>query len=794
MNISYRWLRALAPTLEGTPQELSDRLGMLGAPVDEIVDLSEGLDDIVVARVEEVKPHPNADRLRLCMVNAGGAEMLQVVCGAPNVEAGYFYPFAPIGATMPDGMQIRKAKLRGETSNGMLCSARELGLGRDHSGLMTLAGDWNPGGGFVEQLQLDDTRLVLDITPNRPDLLSHVGVARELAPGGANDVQLPELGKTPELDFEHGESAAEAGGVSVTLEDAGDCPRYMAATIDDVTVAPSPEWLSSRLRAIGVRPINNVVDATNYVLHELGQPLHAFDRDLLGGTVRVRRAKEGETLRTLDGVDRRLDGDALLITDGERPVALAGIMGGEETEVSDGTTSLLIECALFDPLRVRKTAKALGLSTDASHRYERGVDPETQVLALRRVIELILATAGGKLSGPVVDAHPGDFARPVILVRESRVAQVLGIELTATEIAQLLNPIGFDAAPIGDSVEVKVPGYRPDVTREIDLIEEIARRRGYDSFEETLGAFRPGTVPTHPQVDLQKRVHERLVGAGFLQAITAAFAGEAEGRVPLLNPLSSEESHLRDTLIPGLLRRVEHNWAHGVRNIRLYEIGSAFAASSGALPREDLRVAAAFTGARRPPHWTAETEPFDVWDLKGLMADVADLVGASVEAGLGEEAPAGSLVSGVAFRIVDPEGVVIGRGGRVAEDAIDAPPWAEEVWALEMKLIPPDSAGTTAYRTLPAFPASERDLALIVPQGVHAEQIEAVIRGAGGEILKSVSPFDVYQGEGIPEGTRSIAWHLVFRHPERTLKDEEVDGAVAAIVRDLNSELDVRQR
>ncbi|MEX2583740.1 MAG: phenylalanine--tRNA ligase subunit beta [Gemmatimonadota bacterium] len=791
MNISYRWLRAIAPTIEDTPERLADRLGMLGAPVDEIIDLGAGLGDIVVARVEEVRPHPNADRLRLCTVRAG-AEPLQVVCGAPNVEGGRFYPFAPIGATLPGGMQIKKAKLRGELSQGMLCSPRELGLGRDHDGLMMLTGDWEPGTGFVSALGLDDTRLVLDITPNRPDLLSHIGVARELGPGGVADIVLaPFLDVERALAPEGADRTGSTGAVQITVEDDAGCPRYMAAVVEGVRVAPSPEWLATRLRSVGIRPINNVVDATNYVLHELGQPMHAFDLDrLTGSEVRVRRARSGERITTLDGVERKLDGSELVIADREKPIALAGIMGGEDSEVSAATTRILLECALFDPLTVRKTARGLGLATDASHRFERGVDPEGQPGALRRVVELILAVAGGTTSQPAADVHPSGAPRVRLAVRPSRVRQVLGVELPTEEIEGLLGPIGFEVQNAGEEMQVRVPSYRPDVTREIDVVEEIARRRGYDSFDAELGHFRPGRVTSDPLLGLQNEVRVLFASWGALEARTAAFAPASENRVPLLNPLSAEESHLRDDLTEGLLRRVEHNWSHGVRAVRLFEIGTVFR-PNGAVPHEEIRVAAVLTGPASPPHWSAESRPCDVWDIKALVQDALDLVGGTITPG---DDGSDAYLSGERFDVRGEDGDTRGSAGRIRMDRLDAPAWADPVYALEVVLRPPKAIPDPTYQPLPSFPPVERDLALVTPSSVTAGQVEEVLRAGGGDLLDRVWPFDVYEGKGIPEGTRSVAWRLRFRHSERTLTDEEVDGIITRTLNSLDEQYGVKRR
>jgi phenylalanyl-tRNA synthetase beta chain len=798
MNVSFRWLQSLAPTITGSPRETADRLALLGAPVDEVVDLGGGIGGVVIARVDEVRPHPNADKLRICTVDAGSGQPLQVVCGAPNVEAGCFYPFAPVGATIPGGITIKKAKLRGEASEGMLCSARELGLGRDHAGLMTLAGEYTPGESFRDALGLDDAMLVVDVTPNRPELLSHVGVAREAAPGGAADLRLPPFPGAPELSYPTAvaETEGEAAGVRVTVEDAVGCPRYMAAVVRGVRVAPSPEWLATRLRAVGVRPVNNVVDATNYVMLEVGQPLHAFDLGKLRGPeIRVRRAAEGEVFTTLDGVERTLLGTDVMIADGERSVAVAGVMGGLNSEVDDSTTDLLLECALFDPLSVRKTARRLGLSTDASYRFERGVDPEGQPAALRRVAELVLAVAGGAVEG-AVDVNPVPFTRPVVELRPSRIEQVLGTALPGEEVARVLGSIGFRVEdPSASPLRVEVPGFRPDVHGEIDLVEEIARRRGYDTFPEELRPFRPTGVPEDPHVAVERRLRGLMVRWGFLESRTLAFAPEASGSVPLLNPLSAEEGFLRASLLPGLLRRVEHNFAHGVRDVRLFSVGTVFApGADGGVPHEELRVAAAFTGARAPAHWSGAAGDFDVWDLKGLLEELAREYPEGSAAPWAEGEPAGPWIAPGALAVRSGTETV-GWAGPAREGAVDAPAWAAPVFLLEARVPVRVSSGRgVTYRPLPAFPGSERDLALLVPHGVTAAEVESVIRGSAGPLLEAVFPFDLYEGKGIPEGTRSLAWRLRFRREDATLTDAEVDAAVARVLGALEERHGVRRR
>ncbi|MEJ2678589.1 MAG: phenylalanine--tRNA ligase subunit beta [Gemmatimonadota bacterium] len=817
MDISYRWLKALAPSLDDGPERVAERLAMYGAPVDEMVPLGAGLDDVVVGRVLETRAHPDADRLSVCRVDAGG-DPVEVVCGAPNVRQGALYPFAPVGATLPGGLAIRAAKIRGVTSQGMLCSERELALGRDHAGIMELRGGFEPGTALIDALGLDDVRLVVDVTPNRPDLLSHLGVARELAPGGAADVSLPAIpddsgaaAQAADLTFRRTADAGVTDGVSVSIEDPAGCPRYMAAILRGVRVAPSPEWLASRLRAAGLRPINNVVDATNYVLLELGQPLHAFDlARLQGPEIRVRRAQAGDRIVTLDGEKRPLSDRMVVIADAQRPVAVAGVMGGEDSEVDEATTDVFLECALFDPKSIRATRNALGMSTDASYRFERGVDVEGMERAARRAVELILALAGGTLATEAADVYPREEDAPVVSLRPSRVSRVLGAAVDDAAIVDYLRPLGFEPVERGtDRIEFRVPGYRRyDVSREVDLIEEVARRHGYDVFPDTLHPFRPSAVPDDPMLAFHDRLRAALVAAGFMEARHVPFVPAADGDVQLLHPLSQEESHLRRELTPRLVRAVASNFAHGVRDVRLFELGTVFAPGTpGAQPAEAVRVAAVFTGARQAPHWSGEAESFDVWDVKGMLDRLAEVLGvdrcAPAEASPASPptepgallTPRGSLLADGGLFMLRSGDETVGIAGRVREDALDAPAWAAPVWAMEATLT--DSMAESEiqqYRPLPAFPPIERDLALLVPDALAADRVGTTAREAAGDLLEDVRVFDVYRGKGVPDGQRSIAFRLRFRSPERTLTDDDADAAVARVLKRLEEELGVRRR
>lgn len=797
MKVSFAWLKAVAPTIRYTPEEAAEHLALRGAPVEEMEPLSAGLEEIVVGRVNSVRPHPDADRLSICEVD-GGAGVVQVVCGAPVIHEGACYPFAQPGVTLPGGLKLKKAKIRGEVSNGMLCSEKELDLGRDQSGIMQLEGDFAPGTSLIEALGLDDVRMDVEVTANRGDLLSHIGVARELAPGGAADLISPDVPDAPTLTltFERGDRRVEVGEVSISIEDGDLCPRYFGTVIRGVTVGPSPEWLASRLRAAGSQPINNVVDATNYVLLELGHPMHAFDlASLAQSSIVVRRAKDGEVFETLDGTKRTLTGDMLMICDGEGSVAIGGVMGGSNSEVGDDTTDILLECALFDPKSIRATRRALNMSTDASYRFERGVDPDGREAAVARCVEIILATAGGAVDGPVLDVCPGSWETPVITLRCARIERVLGVGFTGPEVVALLEPLGFRCELRGeDSLTVEVPGYRRyDVTREIDLIEEVARTHGFDRFPEILGPQRPSSVGDDPLFALERGLREVMVARGLFEAQNPSFAPETEGDVEVLNPVSVVESHLRGALVPGLTRNIEHNFARGARDIRLFELGTVFArAGKGEAPAEALHISGVLTGRSQPPHWSREDTFWDEWDVKALMEEVLGIAYPGAALAGAEEADRASGTLLVA-RTSDDE--VVGSGGVLPADRIDAPAWAGPVWVFEIRLprVAPESS-EVQYTPLPSFPAVERDLALLVPTGVLAADVHREILAAGGRLLESATMFDLYEGEGVPQGCRSLAYRLRLQAPDRTLTDKVADKAVSRVVKRLQESLSVEQR
>jgi phenylalanyl-tRNA synthetase beta chain len=788
MNVSLRWLEEfLRRPLE--VKDVTERLAMLGAPVDAVEPLHTDLEDILIGLVEDVRPHPNADRLHVCVVNDGTPERRHVVCGAANVEAGHKYPFAPVGATLPGGLRIEKRKLRGENSEGMLCSARELGLGQNGDGIWELGTAAPPGSRLLEALPLADHRLVVDVGPNRPDLLGHKGLARELSASYGIPFRLPTIPGSPTIDVppvRRVGNTGDVGGVRTAIEDFDGCPRLLAAVIHGVKVAPSPEWLVRRLEAGGVRSINNVVDATNYVMLELSQPMHAYDiARLRGPSVVARSAQPNEVVVTLDGVERKLAPEMTVIADDGSAIGVAGVMGGAATEVTTETVSVFLECAYFTPGGIRRTRRALGLSTEASYRFERGIDRWGGVEALRRCIEIIGVTAGGELAGSPIDVGPGPSNPPRIFLRPDRVTQLLGVELPWQSLENYLVAIGATlvSKPEDGRIAVEAPSWRPDLTREVDLIEEVARLHGYEKFPADLRPFRLGTLPDAAIERITSEVRRGLARQGLMEVLPLP-TGPADGAdsVRLLNPLSSTDGHLRRRLLPGLIRLVESNWSHRVADVRLFEIGTVFAAAvAGERPREQRHVAAVLTGHREPPHWSGTgQESMDIWDLK-----------AQFQAAIGLAIPGGTVqVEGSEWTACDREGRTVGWAGPIAADA---PPWAAQLFGYEIALDPAPPR-PLRYAGLPSTPSSERVLALLLTEGTTVREVQDVLGRVGGDLLEAVSIESDYRGPELPSGARSVAFRLTFRASDRTLRDAEVDAVEARMLATLTTELGIRRR
>lgn len=803
MNASHEWLRDFVAA-ELSPREVRDILTSRCATVEEMRPVRQDLADIVIGRVVEAARHPESDHLWITRVDAGKGELLDVVCGAPNVTAGAAYPFAAVGATLPGGLKIEKRKIRGQTSNGMLCSARELGLGQDHEGILALETDAPAGASFLETVGAGDTVFVVDVMPNRPDLLSHRGIARELA--AASGTPLREFDGEPWKGVAGGDSPPRAesttgktGDVTVTIEDAEGCTRYAAVIIRGVRVAPSPEWLAGRLAAIGARSINNVVDAANYMLHGYGQPMHAFDLSRLGGSVTVRSAKPGEKLVTLDGVERTLRESMTVIAGADRAEAIAGVIGGKGSEVSDATTDVLLEVAIFDPRRVRAARRALGISTDASYRFERHVDPESVPILAAKAAALIAALTGGRVEHPGVDLHPAPRKREHVSVRPARASAVIGDPVPHGMMGFYLSSVGFAVTEnTTDLICTTVPSWRSDVTAEVDLIEEIARLHGYDRISTELRPFRPGESPDAPIWLVERRVREALVAEGLLEARPMPFVAEGRGTaIRVRNPLAENEAYLRSSALETLARRAEHNLGHMQGDVRLFEIGTVFGPGfevgarfdpgSKEPPPEQRHAAVLVMGHRRPSHFTESKPPvYDLWDAKGI----AELIVTSIF----ETDNLKFQMSTDSSRIV-----VVANGshiGFISEVELDAPAWAAPAFGIEINLSngPPPAETGRRVRPLPATPAVQMDLALVVSEDLPAARLAEAIRQHAGELLEKLELFDEFRGQGVEKGLRSLAWRLTFRHPERTLRDKEIDARRTKLLRALEGELGARQR
>jgi phenylalanyl-tRNA synthetase beta chain len=779
-----------------------------------------------VARVIESARHPDSDHLSVTKVDAGTGELLDVVCGAPNVQAGKLYPFAKTGTKMPAGFTIERRKIRGAVSNGMLCSAREIGLGEEQDGILELTIDAPPGTPLLEALpSISDSRIVVDVGANRPDLLSHLGVAREVAAALGKPVNearaaLPE--GTPlasPVAVEQSGTKAITGGISITIDDVDGCPRYVGVVIRGVRVGSSPDWLARRLEGAGVRSINNIVDATNFMLLGFGQPMHAFDAKKLGGSaVIVRKAKKGEKLVTLDGVERALSEDMCVIADADRAQALAGVMGGRDSEVTSETTDVLLEVAAFNPRRVRQMRRALSISSEAAYRFERGTDTASAAERMQQAVALICALAGGAPDS-AADVYPTPRVSPQLILRSSRVKQLLGDAIPAARVAGLLRSIGFtaDVRPGtemlkgNEEIVVTPPTWRQDVVAEIDLIEEIARLHGYDAFSDELRPFRVGNVPDSPAFARQARIQNALAAEGLFEVRPLPFvAGNDRTHIRVTNPLADNEAHLRASILESLARRAEFNLSHMEGNIRLFDVGAVFAPGvTGSLPIERNSAGILVMGERRPTHFTEPKPPrYDHWDAKALAERLVEVALPSSKASL-IPADAAAQADGILWSI-EIDGV---SRGTVRSLKLDAPVWAAPAYGIELDLgvvesadvaprgkaihgqTPPVSHETHAqFRPLPSTPAAVIDLALIVPQSVTAADVARVIERNGGELLERLSLFDEFRGQGLPPDTRSLAWRLTFRDATRTLREKEIEGRTNKILRALEGELGVQQR
>jgi phenylalanyl-tRNA synthetase beta chain len=772
MRVLLSWLNELAPFGDDA-DALADSLSLLGLAVDEVERVGAAVDGVIVAQVLELRAHPNADRMQLVDVDTGDGQPLQVCCGAFNMAVGDKVPLATIGTVMPAGWTITRAKKRGEWSNGMLCSASELELADDHGGIVILPPELPLGAPVFEALGVtSDVVFDLDLTRNRPDAWCHLGVARDLAAHLGRPLTLPAPEAAPE---------GEPATVPVDIVDGDLCGRFTSTVLTGIVVGPSAAWMAERLTRAGMRSINNVVDVSNYVMLELGQPNHAYDRTKVGGGFRVRRATAGETLVTLDGVERVLTADDLLICDADdRAIGLAGIMGGADTEIDDATTEVALEMAWFQPLAVAHTASRLGLRTEASARFERGVDPLVIDLAVARFVELLRETSPDvQLRPGAVDARGVLPPAPTIEVRVAKVNAVLGTALDAEAIAGLIGPIGFAVAGRGTVLAVTVPTWRPDCEVEVDVIEEAARHVGYANLGKTVPtSAHPGSLTPYQQD--RRLLREVLVGLGLAEAMPNPLrapgdherAGLPETVIGLTNPMASEESVLRASLRPGLLQALGYNASHRRPGAALFEIGHVYGPPTAAtepLPDEREVLAVALAGRDA-------LAAVAVWDE--LAASLA-LRGTSPRAA----SPVG-LHPTRSAEVVAADSTLLGVVGEIDPDVSSAHGVDERVAWLELDVasLLAQPHGDRPYRRVSRYPSSDLDMAFVVADDVPAADVLAAITGPGGDLVIDVALFDVYRGAGVPDGHRSLAYRLRLQAPDRTLTDADVTSVRDAVV------------
>ncbi len=801
MIFTLSWLKEYVE-FDMSPEELAHRLTMGGLEVEAVEYQGKGLDSIVVVEILEMKPHPGADKLMLCVVT-DGEKNYDIVCGATNMKTGDKVALAKIGAHLPpgpkfpEGLKIKKAKIRGELSEGMLCAENEIGIGQESDGILILPQATKVGESLIEELELDDVIFEIGITPNRPDCLSLTGVAREVAALSETTVKYPDLSVQ--------ESGDEITGLAnVELLDSEKCPRYSCRVIKGVTIAPSPQWLKTRLESSDIRSINNVVDVTNYLLLELGQPLHAFDYNLLSDhKIIVRAAKQNETIETLDGVERKLTEDDLLICDAEKPVALAGVMGGATTEVSDSTTDILLESAYFDPVTVRKTSKSTGLRSESSYRFERGVDPNGIVNALDRASELIRELAGGEVAKGSIDEYPSVIEPGQARLSLERCNKMLGTDLDEKDITRLLKALGIEhiETKAGEML-FQVPTYRVDITREIDLIEEIGRLHGYNNIPTTLPSVTMKTEIKPVNDRIKQRFKSILVSRGYYEVINYSFDDpqvlslfEKSGTLNILNPLTTESSAMRTSLLPGLIRNAVLNLNHQAQDIKLFEIGkSYYPQDENSLPKEINKIAGAAAGRRSTEYW--EKDEVDFFDLKSVLESTFESLSIQKATKFENGHNYGFLHPGISAGIA-VDGKDAGYIGEIHPDLRDKLDIPKRLYVFEIDIDIISSsceAHKPGFTLLPKFPSVRRDLALIVDAQTPVSGILEEIEKTGSNLIEDAQVFDVFTGSPVEEGKKSVAVSLQMRAADKTLTEEEINMAQEKTVRNLESALGAQLR
>lgn len=786
MKFSEQWLREWVDPAVSTA-ELAAQLTMAGLEVDGVEPAAPAFTNVVVGEVLSVAPHPQADRLRVCRVHVGEAESLTIVCGAANVRTGMRVPTAKVGAVLPGGLEIKRAKLRGVESSGMLCSAKELGLAETSEGLLDLPGDAAVGLSVRDFLRLDDAVIEVDFTPNRGDCLSVLGLAREVGVINQCTLTAPKIVPVePTIDT----------AVAVEVNAPADCPRYLGRVIKGLNPhAITPMWMKERLRRSGIRSLGPLVDVTNYVLLEMGQPMHAFDLRRLEGGIVVRRARPGESLTLLDGKTLTLADDVLVIADRTKPLALAGIMGGQQSGIADDTTDVVLESAFFTPDIVRGRGRRYGLQTDSSYRFERGVDPREQRRATERATALLLEIAGGR-AGPVVEAVSAPFvpAHAAIALRQARLTRVLGVEIPPEQVEDMLRRLGMDVVRDGTTWRVVPPSFRFDIAIEADLVEEIGRIYGYSRLPEELPR---GALNMHPRPEARlplSRLRRVLVDRGYREAITYSFVDPHIQKVldpernalALANPISSEMSVMRTTLWAGLLKAVSHNLNRQQERVRLFETGLRFLPDANGM-QQRMCVAGVMVGAADPEQWGATKRAADFFDIKGDVEAVLGLTGCGAEF-IFSSARHPALHPGQSARISRGRDEV-GWVGALHPAVVEALELQQNVLVFEFSLDALEPGAIPRFQGLSKFPSIRRDLAIVVDDSVPAAAVSACVRSAAGELLQELRLFDVYRGKGIAAGQKSLALGITLQDYKRTLTDDEVEAVVQGVLDALKTQV-----
>jgi phenylalanyl-tRNA synthetase beta chain len=799
MRVSFEWLREFVP-IEMTPEAVADRLTMAGLEVEGVEDWGASFEHIVVGKIAEIAMHPHTGRLLVCRVGVG-TEALTIVCGAHNIAIGDVVPVALVGAVLPNGQSITAEQVAGVISEGMLCSAAELGFSDTSSGILILPATATPGTSLANALGLRDVALEVNVTANRPDCLNIFGIAREIA--ALTGVPL----KAPDTDtVETGEAIGDLTSVTVAAPDL--CPRYAARLVSNAHIGPAPLWMQRRLLVCGSRPRNNVVDATNYVLLELGHPLHAFDYETLREhRVVVRRARPAEPCVTLDGITRSLDGDVLVIADADRAVGIAGVMGGQNSEIRDHSTMVLLESAYFQPQNIRRTSKRLGIRTEASYRFERGADFEGLISALDRCAALIARLAGGAVAKERIDVAAERYVAPRIPVRAGRVNTVLGIDVTAEAIARYCSQLQLPTVRRSSAeLEVEVPSFRRDLAHEIDIVEEVGRLHSYQAIPTSLPQVRLEAVTRSPQRQATRQALEYLLGCGYTQVINYSFMAEEDldllqlpqdallrSVVPLRNPLSKEAGVLRTTLIPSLLRTIGLNLNQELRDLMLFELSRVFHRQNGIQPREPQMLGLAVSGLSGGQHWGETARPYDLYDLVGVLEMITarlNLQPFSISA-----SPVPYYHPGKSALITRGDDT-IGSVGEVHPTVLAAFDLSQPVTLAEIDFdrLLAQGVSSPRYRALPRFPSVTRDVSLIVDTAVQAGQILVFFQNFYPELLCEVCLFDVYAGAPVPAGRKSLTFALTYRADDRTLTDEEVNGIQARVLEQLRQRFGAQLR